>query len=497
MLTKPSCGAQKADIRFTTSIMMNSIAKSNANDSTKTASSPTNTLSTVITQLHPYDVLCNRSRSAFNYIGNRRFRVIVESYAVSYAELTSKSERSQVVLSIVKNVHQCGGRFLTKIGMDKWQEVSMVRAKEKVGHALRFSISSRMQGEARTIHDVLGGVDSFSEEQPRKKHKLELKQAPALEAEAATCNDHEQRRPSEFSLLDSCIHDSAAFAIFCESLYYCLNIDEVNGVVVVPDNKISSLTCEYDLLDEDVENMGMDHNLLDDMEVLMNCPPERVGSDCCSWLDEQVWWEVDDSPDSAVFLACDSSDALISGAFGWFNLILREVHSKVTMFGAITAAFYWNNNPCIECERTSEGSSKMQIENCFYRLSNVTTRGCSRFSRSQRHSVPCVSKHSLCKRKFIHNLWGVSSKMGIHSQIICTLTSPFLFGMHVITFYNFVLCCELWIGAECLEGLISRRFFCPKRSCRSGFALIDRGHQDIIWHLLLKGQAGFEIKSRS
>ena len=143
-----------------------------------------------------------------------------------------------------------------------------------------------MQGEGRTLHGVLGGVDSFSEEQPRKKHKLELKQAPALEAEAATCNDHKQRRSSEFSILDVWLKDKIAFADACESLFKYWNIEESNELVVCPINesdidclKRSSLQSEFLPLDDELDNFIIDQDLVDAMEALIDSPPEQVTSD--------------------------------------------------------------------------------------------------------------------------------------------------------------------------------------------------------------------------
>ncbi|KAI2497965.1 hypothetical protein MHU86_16516 [Fragilaria crotonensis] len=48
-----------------------------------------------------YDVLCNRSRHAFNHVGNRRFRVIVENHAPGFAALRTKAERSLMIQSIL------------------------------------------------------------------------------------------------------------------------------------------------------------------------------------------------------------------------------------------------------------------------------------------------------------------------------------------------------------------------------------------------------------
>ena len=144
----------------------------------------------ITSQLGPYDVLCNRSRKAFNFIGNRRFRVIVGNFSTGYAKSTSKAERSRIVLSIVEIVHRAGGRFLTKAGGDTWTEVSMTKAKEKVGHALRFSISVKESGEELRTRDVIS-YDAFPEQvHTSKKRKLENDGVEKIRDEVQSADFH-------------------------------------------------------------------------------------------------------------------------------------------------------------------------------------------------------------------------------------------------------------------------------------------------------------------
>ena len=114
-----------------------------------------------------YDVLCNRSSIAFNHIGNRRFRVIVENHASSYAETTGRSERSLMVHSIVKTIQGAGGRFLKKTTSSTWDETSNVKSREKVGHALRSAMSARKSEEERTMYGVIAAAceEDFEQQQ--------------------------------------------------------------------------------------------------------------------------------------------------------------------------------------------------------------------------------------------------------------------------------------------------------------------------------------------
>jgi hypothetical protein len=159
--------------------------------------------STKVIQPGPHDVLCDRSRLAFNHIGNRRFRITVETKVPSYAVATHKSDRSRIVRSIVSIIQGAGGRFLTKSKCGDWKEVSKVRSNEKVGHALRAAISAMNAGGERTIYDVIGAVDAdaaISEDEQHGQH------APGESRKRKLCEqiyDSVGTSPNETSLTDA------------------------------------------------------------------------------------------------------------------------------------------------------------------------------------------------------------------------------------------------------------------------------------------------------
>ena len=105
-----------------------------------------------------YDVLCNRSRHAFHHVGNRRFRIIVENHGPRFARMTTKAERSTMIQSIVDIIASAQGKFVEMNKNGGWDEVGLVKRKEKVGHALRAAVmAGKSQGKPRTIYEVLGG----------------------------------------------------------------------------------------------------------------------------------------------------------------------------------------------------------------------------------------------------------------------------------------------------------------------------------------------------
>jgi hypothetical protein len=127
----------------------------------------------------PYDVLCNRGRRAFQSIGNRRFRLIIENHADKYDTIKVRAERSMIVISIVKVIELAGGNFLKQTKGGTWEKASKVQAKEKVGHALRAALSARKsQASSRTIYDVLAVDQEIDKEQSLPRAK-KLKTLPA------------------------------------------------------------------------------------------------------------------------------------------------------------------------------------------------------------------------------------------------------------------------------------------------------------------------------
>jgi hypothetical protein len=88
-------------------------------------------------ELGPYDVLCGRRKDSFNHVGNRRFRVIISLNLQRYINSPTRFDRSDMILSLVRELRdKVGVRFLKKKG-SKFVELSEKECREKVGHALR------------------------------------------------------------------------------------------------------------------------------------------------------------------------------------------------------------------------------------------------------------------------------------------------------------------------------------------------------------------------
>jgi hypothetical protein len=105
--------------------------------------------SSVVDQPSPYDIVCGRNSGAYNYIGNRRFRVTVEMHLQRYIDSPTREDKTNVIKSIVWMLHEdIGARFLKKTLIKKndktgrpkgprYEVMNEKQAREKVGHALR------------------------------------------------------------------------------------------------------------------------------------------------------------------------------------------------------------------------------------------------------------------------------------------------------------------------------------------------------------------------
>ncbi|CAB9529942.1 expressed unknown protein [Seminavis robusta] len=85
----------------------------------------------------PNDVLCGRGKESFNHVGNRKFRDIVANVIPGYITATARSVKSDIVMSIVRRVHENGGRFLKQDDNEVWYVMKPSQCREKVGHAIR------------------------------------------------------------------------------------------------------------------------------------------------------------------------------------------------------------------------------------------------------------------------------------------------------------------------------------------------------------------------
>jgi len=83
----------------------------------------------IVTDIHQNDVLLGRGKETINYVGNVRFRQLIEDAKAEYVENKSKNGKDMVARRVWKQVEARGGRFLKKSKEDNgktgWVEQSM------------------------------------------------------------------------------------------------------------------------------------------------------------------------------------------------------------------------------------------------------------------------------------------------------------------------------------------------------------------------------------
>jgi hypothetical protein len=102
----------------------------------------------------PYDILCGRHKTAFNNIGNRRFRVTLSLNMARYIKASKRSQKSEVIMSVTRFLREAvGARFLKKKGKG-FVELDEKEARSKVGHALRdMSVAQQQQQSLKVNFD--------------------------------------------------------------------------------------------------------------------------------------------------------------------------------------------------------------------------------------------------------------------------------------------------------------------------------------------------------
>mmetsp|Transcript_65442 Transcript_65442/g.98694 ORF Transcript_65442/g.98694 Transcript_65442/m.98694 type:complete len:371 (-) Transcript_65442:84-1196(-) len=111
-----------------------------------------------------WDVICQRGKECFEHVGNRRFRMCIDSHLDSYVKVKSRQQKSKIVTSIVQNIRKAasssGGGFVRKdLLTRRWFKVDDKLAREKVGQALRDAIKTRRAADKKQSHDDVATAD--------------------------------------------------------------------------------------------------------------------------------------------------------------------------------------------------------------------------------------------------------------------------------------------------------------------------------------------------
>ncbi|KAG7348822.1 hypothetical protein IV203_011419 [Nitzschia inconspicua] len=96
-----------------------------------------------------WDVICQRGKTCDDHVGNRRFRLCVESHVEAYMSARSRQAKSDVISAVVRNIRRCTGKkggFVMKDPKSKrWHHVDSKVARDKVGNALRDAVKQKLE----------------------------------------------------------------------------------------------------------------------------------------------------------------------------------------------------------------------------------------------------------------------------------------------------------------------------------------------------------------
>ena len=94
--------------------------------------------------LQQWDIVCGRDKSAFNHIGNRRFRMTMNLNLQRYIDAPTREAKTD----LIKHLHsyledEIGYRFLKKADDKTYVTMTEKQIREKIGHSLRDLVSAR------------------------------------------------------------------------------------------------------------------------------------------------------------------------------------------------------------------------------------------------------------------------------------------------------------------------------------------------------------------
>ena len=100
--------------------------------------------------INDHDVLLGRNSNCYNHRGNKKFRFLTNQNVERFAAATLRTDKANVVSSIIEAIHSNGGRFLKQESRSKkWYVVSSNKTRSKTSHALRDVMAQQSKAQHR------------------------------------------------------------------------------------------------------------------------------------------------------------------------------------------------------------------------------------------------------------------------------------------------------------------------------------------------------------
>lgn len=102
-----------------------------------------------------YSISTGRGKKNWKHAGNTTFRELIRKNVARYIAAPAKTDKTQVVISLVDAIRNRGGRFLKLNDEGRFYDVGDAVARDKVGHSLRDQVSSMGRNKSKSvIHDA-------------------------------------------------------------------------------------------------------------------------------------------------------------------------------------------------------------------------------------------------------------------------------------------------------------------------------------------------------
>ena len=220
-----------------------------------------------IDELGPYTVLCGRSSTAFNHVGNRRFRLTINLNLQRYMDAPTKKSKSEVIKSIVKYLlEEVGARFV-KQQKSNYVEVSRQAVKEKVAHSLRdLALHATRQHKSKaTIKSTQNFSDVF--ETPISQSKAPSPDANRSQGECS-CDE----TPTKELIPEACLSKES-----------CRLENIFTEAILISDNQVSLSSPDYKSDSELTAEEEAEYN-----ELVLDCVDDNSRTEYSEQWEEDI-----------------------------------------------------------------------------------------------------------------------------------------------------------------------------------------------------------------
>jgi hypothetical protein len=147
-----------------------------------------------------YDILCGKDKTYATHLGNRIFRAAIVAFRDLYSAARCKQDKMTITRAVVHKLRQEYGSRFVRFYDGQWEEISDVMARDKVSHALRFSLR---EGSGASLGGGAGRNSSKAVRKlPERTFSLQLVD-PAVRFSAAATTTTTETSKSSFSSSNS------------------------------------------------------------------------------------------------------------------------------------------------------------------------------------------------------------------------------------------------------------------------------------------------------